>query len=399
MEVNHAERAHALLSASGASRWMNCTASARYEDNFPDNSSPYAEEGTLAHELGEIIVKQHLNQITSEDFQQKLNEIEKSKYFCEEMFNYMMGYGNYIAKRLEDTLQINPTAFAEVEIRLDFSKWVPEGFGTGDCMIITDKTIEIIDLKYGKGYKVDAKNNPQMRLYALGVLSRYSLIYQFESVKTVVYQPRTSSEPSFEEISVVELLRWAENEVVPKAKEAFEGNGVFCPSESSCKFCRAKQVCGGRTEKNQEVLIKYYDPEKITELTLDTVGFILTQGADIKKWLSDLESLVIKSLSSGTPVDGWKLVEGRSNRTYKNQAEAKMKLLEAGIPEDDFIEESMISISKLEKKLGKEKVGELLEGLITKPKGKPSLVPDSDRRKAINTEVEIIEMFDDDFEE
>lgn len=401
MEANHcqsSERAHALLSASGASRWLSCTASARYEENFPDHSSPYAEEGTIAHELGEILVKQYLNQITNEEYDERMAEIEKSKYYSSEMFQYMLHYRDYIAERLEKTLALDPSAFVEVEIRLDFSKWVPEGFGTGDCMIITSKTIEIIDLKYGKGYKVEAENNPQMRLYALGVLNRYSMIYDFERVKTVIYQPRLASEPSCEELSVVELLSWAENEVVPKAKEAFEGTGTFCPSKSSCKFCKAKQVCGGRAMMNQEILAKHYLPEQIAELTLDDVGFVLEQAADLKKWLSDLEALVVKALSSGTPVNGWKLVEGRSNRTYKNQTEVKTKLLESGIPQEDIWEEKLFSITTLEKKLGKKEVAELLQGLITKPKGKPTLVPSSDRRKEIVTETEIIEMFDD-FEE
>lgn len=390
--------AHAKLSASGSPRWLSCTASPRYEENFPDSTSPYAEEGTLAHELGEVLAGYRLGQISESDAQTKLATISISSYYNTDMLEYMQGYADFIYESSINTSTPEFSATTELEVRLDFSKWVPEGFGTGDCIIVSPGHLEIIDLKYGKGYQVSALNNSQMRLYALGAFIRYDLIYDIKTIKMTIYQPRMTDVPSFEEITVEELLRWAETEVVDKAKAAFEGRGVFAPSESNCKFCRGRKECGARTSGHQEFLQKYFDPEQIEHLTPNDAGFILAQAKDFKGWLTDLEKLVTSTLLSGEAVDGWKMVTGRSNRALKNTDEVQHALLEANVSFDDFMVQELVGIPKLEKLLGKTQFEELLGKYVVKPKGKPTLVPESDRRKALVFEAEMKALFDDGYQ-
>lgn len=391
------EQEHALLSASGASRWLNCTASARYEEPFPDSTSDFAEEGTLAHSLGELQAKQRLGQITSEEYEKEFAEIRTSKYYCEEMLEYMKGYGDFIYESVKNASTTVSRGVAELEVRLDFSKWVPEGFGTGDCIIVGQGHLEVIDLKYGKGVRVSGEDNSQMKLYALGALARFDLIFDIKNVKMCIYQPRLDSISTYE-MSVEDLLQWAEKEVIPKAREAFDGTGAFAPSETACKWCRGKKQCGARASSNQEIMLQHFREDSVAHLTPDDAGFILSQAKDIKKWLDDLEKYVNECLMQNIPVDGWKLVEGRSNRVYTDPDAVKVTLEKANIPPESYIETKLLTISNLEKKLGKKQVAVLLGDLVEKPKGKPTLVPSSDKREPMNQVNQVIEMFQDDYQ-
>lgn len=379
---------HAVLSASGAVRWLSCTASARLEEKYPDATSTFAEEGTVAHELGELIAGGLLGLVP--DISAGMDQLQNNPYYNDEMFQAASNYGLLVQERLETAQLQSPESFAELEVRLDFSQWVPEGFGTGDCVIVSEKEIEIIDLKYGKGLVVSAENNPQMRLYALGVLAKYSLVFDIEIVKTTIFQPRISPEPSSEVISVKELLSWADKEVLEKAKQAFSAQGVFAPSEKACKFCRAKGDCLARANQNMAVYEQYQEKQ----LDLDTAGIVLKQAGDMLAWLKDVEELVFSALKDHKPVAGWKLVEGRSVRKFSDTDKVKKTLLEAGF--QDVVEEKLLALTALEKKFGKKEIASALGDLIIKPRGKPTLALESDKRKPLHLLEEILADFDED---
>ncbi len=389
--------AHALLSASGAHQWMHCTPSARFGEQFPDTTSSFAEEGTLAHAVGEILTRFILGKISEDEFEEKFRILAHSPYFTKEMQDYMERYGDFIHETLEEARFSCDNAFAELEVKLDFSTWVPEGFGTADCIIVAEPTLEIIDLKYGQGVQVVAENNPQMRLYALGVLDRYDLIYDITHVKTTIYQPRVSHKPSTEVLTVEELLEWAETEVQPKAELAYRGEGKFQPSLDACRFCKGKQVCRERSSQYTQICMPFWAKEdkKTALLTVEEAGKILIYASEIRAWLKDLEDLMVSTLENQEPVEGWKLVHGRGKRQYTNSNLAKETLLNAGYPESQILVESLCSVPTLEKKLGKQVVQEVLGEFIETTKGKPTLVVESDSRPSIFAESEVLTDFDD----
>lgn len=387
---------HALLSASGAARWLRCTPSARLEEKFPNATSEYALEGTFAHSLAELTTKYWLADISEMDFENQRDELAKStdgqKFYNAEMQGCANGYAKLISDKLKEARETCPDAFAELEVRVNFSKWVPDGFGTSDCIIISDDCLEIIDLKYGKGHRVDATNNPQMRLYALGAIEYYGTLYDIKNVKMTIYQPRLSGVQSTDEITVEALLHWAENEVKPKAKQAFAGEGEFTPSEEACKFCRAKAKCKVRYEQNLKMFDEAEDPLLITP---EEAGKVLEKAADIKAWLKDLEDLVQSTLLEGKPVTGWKIVAGRSNRKFADELEVAKAMKKAGYAETVLYERHLIPLTQMEKDFGKKKVAEILGKLIVKPQGSPTLAPESDKRPALDLEASVINAFDE----
>lgn len=387
---------HALLSASGSSRWLECTPSAHLELQFPKKSSSYADEGTAAHELCELAARYWLGEISEADYENKLADLSKGEYYNAEMQECAVDYGRFISETVKNTRAVCPDAIAELEVKsLDFSDWAPEGFGTGDCIIVADDLLEVIDFKYGKGVRVEAENNPQMRLYALGAIKLYGELYDIKRVRMSIIQPRINREPSTSEITVEELLDWAENYVKPRAALAFAGEGEFRPSEKTCKFCRAKEQCKARYEQN----LKLFDEAPDTLLiTADEAGAILEKAADIKAWLKDLENLVIGKLFEGESVEGWKLVEGRSNRKYTDELAVAEAMKAAGYDEALLYERSLLGITAMEKAFGKKAVGEVLKDLIYKPQGKPTLAPAADKRAEFKPEELVLDAFDD-FEE
>lgn len=360
--------AHAILSASASSRWLHCTPSARLERKFPDASSPYALEGSRAHERAEYFLNRFLktgdsNVLIREDV---------------EMNDAVQAYVNICVEKINEARTASPDAQIKVEQRLDFSRWVPEGFGTGDTVMVSDKYFEIVDLKYGKGVPVSAVNNSQLRLYALGMYEAFGYLYGADEVRMTIVQPRLDS-VSTETISVKDLLVWGED-VKKKAKIAFAGKGEFCAG-SHCRFCKARNTCRAHAEyelKNVKEDLQTADLEDFE------ISDILLRAKNIKTWLDGLESYALGKALDGYDWPGMKLVEGRSNRKITDDAIAANNLLNAGFGANEIYKpQALRSITDLEKLCGKKMFSELMSGVIEKPPGKPTLVSADDKRQAL----------------
>jgi hypothetical protein len=382
---------HALLSASGAHRWLECTPSAQLELQFPQSTSEYAEEGTAAHELCELTARYWLGEISEAEYENQRDELAKGKYYNAEMQECANDYAKFVAEKTAAARETCEDAFTALEVRVDFSKYVKDGFGTGDCIIVSDNVLEIIDFKYGKGVRVEAAGNPQMKLYALGAYLEYNTLFDIDSVRMTIFQPRLSGVQSSDEITVKELLEWAEKYVKPRAKLAYKGEGEFAPSEEVCKFCRAKAQCKARADKNLKLFDEAPD---ILLLTPEDAGKILEQAGDIQSWLADLESLVSSTLLAGQPVEGWKMVEGRSNRRFADELKVVAAMKSAGYDESLLYERKLITLTQMEKDFGKKAVAETLGELIVKPQGKPTLAPAKDKRPEFRPEEQLLAEFD-----
>lgn len=382
---------HALLSASGAHRWLECTPSAQLELQFPQSTSEYAEEGTAAHELCELTARYWLGEISEAEYENQRDELAKDKYYNAEMQECANDYAKFVAEKTAAARETCEDAFTALEVRVDFSKYVKDGFGTGDCIIVSDNVLEIIDFKYGKGVRVEAAGNPQMKLYALGAYLEYNTLFDIDSVRMTIFQPRLSGVQSSDEITVKELLEWAEKYVKPRAKLAYKGEGEFAPSEEVCKFCRAKVQCKARADKNLKLFDEAPD---VLLLTPEDAGKILEQAGDIQSWLADLESLVSSTLLAGQPVEGWKMVEGRSNRRFTDELKVVAAMKAAGYDESLLYERKLITLTQMEKDFGKKAVAETLGELIVKPQGKPTLAPAKDKRPEFRPEEQLLAEFD-----
>lgn len=360
--------AHAILSASASSRWLHCTPSARLERKFPDTLSLYAEEGTQAHAYAEQFLNLFL----------KTSKTTVAIKDNAEMQEAVQSYVNICVEKINEARTASPDAQIKVEQRLDFSRWVPEGFGTGDMVMVSDKYFEIVDLKYGKGVPVSAVNNSQMRLYALGMYEAFGYLYGADEVRMTIVQPRLDS-VSTETISVDELLSWGE-EVKKKAKIAFKGAGKFCAG-SHCRFCKARNTCRAHAEYE---LKNVKEDLQTAELEDFEISDILLRAKGIKTWLDGLEAYALGKALDGYDWPGMKLVEGRSNRKITDDAIAANNLLNAGFgAEEIYKPQCLRSITDLEKLCGKKMFGELMSGVIEKPPGKPTLVSVDDKRQAI----------------
>ena len=382
---------HAILSASGAHRWLECTPSAQLEQQFPPSTSEYAEEGTAAHELAELTARYLLGEISETEYEARRDELAKGPYYTAEMQECANDYARLVLSKVETARETCPDAFVELEVQVDFSKYVKDGFGTADCVIVADNLLEIIDFKYGKGVLVEAAGNPQMRLYALGAYLKYNALFDFKQVRKTIFQPRLSGVQSSSELTVKELTTWADKVVKPRAKLAYKGEGEFNSSKEVCKFCRAKAQCRARAEKNLSLFDESPDPLLITPTE---AGEILAKAADIQGWLSDLEALVSSTLLAGQPVAGWKMVEGRSNRKFADEAKVIEAMKAAGYDEATLFERKLITLTQMEKDFGKKAVGEVLGELIVKPHGKPTLAPESDKRPEYRPEDQLLAEFD-----
>lgn len=363
---------HALLSASSSRRWLNCTPSARLEEQFPsDNGSVYAEEGTAAHALAEHKLKRMLK---------RRSKRPVSDYQCDEMEECTDGYVSYAMEQVELAKQNCKDPVVLIEQRLDYSAYVPEGFGTGDLLIVADGTLAVIDLKYGKGVAVDAEWNPQMMLYGLGALELFDAIYDIDTVRMTIYQPRLELVSTWE-ISVEELMKWVEEELKPRAQLAIQGEGEF-RCGSWCRFCKAKNTCRARAEEYLKLAQMEFRPPSL--LTDEEIAEVLKVADELAKWAADVYAFATdEAVTHGKQWSGFKLVEGRSNRKYTDEEEAAEAAKAAGYT--DIYKSSLVGITEMEKLMGKKKFAEVLGKLVYKPKGKITLVTESDKREAIIT--------------
>lgn len=374
--------AHAILSPSAAHRWMNCTRSARLEQDFPDTKSEAAAEGTLAHSLGELLIQQKLGWIAPGVIKAELDEIEKNSLYNHAMLEHCEAYAVFVLEKFAEAQTHTPDAAIFLEHHLNLTEYVTEGFGTGDAGIIADSVLDCIDLKYGKGVLVSAEHNEQMMLYALGWLRDFDFMYDIKTIRMTIFQPRIDNYSSWE-ISVEDLKQWAKNVLVPKAALAFEGKGDFVPG-SHCQFCKVKATC--KAFANYNLGLAKHDFRNPDLLDDDDIADILNKADVFENWLKAVQEYAFnEALSNGKKWPGWKLVEGRSNRQYSDSDAVERSLLKSGYDLSDISERKILGITAMEKLLGKQKFAALLNDLIIKPPGKPTLAPYTDKRTEYNS--------------
>lgn len=382
---------HALLSASSAARWLHCTAAPRFEKQFPENTSEYAEEGRLAHAICELkVIKHFTTQIKPRTYTAKLKKLKENPLYQDEMDKTSDLYLEHLTER---AMQYDAKPNVAAEVRVDFAEYVPEGFGTCDCIMIGGDTLSITDYKHGKGVPVSAENNPQMRLYALGALKRYKPVYGdgIRKVCMTIDQPRIQTEPSSETITVEELLAWGES-IKPFAAKAYMGLGEFCPGEH-CRFCRGKAKCKARADQNT-ALEEFKDcvPQNAEKspvlgqgvLTDAEIGDLLVRGQELVKWYKDLEEYALGTILKGGAIPGWKAVAGRSIRAFTDTDAALNAAMAAGYDKSLLYDLKPKTLTELEKLMGKTDFADKLGSFVTKPVGKPTLALLTDKREAYN---------------
>ena len=356
---------HAMLSASSSSRWLACPPSAQLCAALPDTVTDYAREGTCAHELAEYKVQRLLGNSTS-------NPTENLDFYDTEMEDCTDSYAQYIAELLANLQE----PMALVEQRLDFSRYVPDGFGTGDCVIVADDVLTVIDFKYGKGVAVSADHNSQMMLYALGALELFDALYDIAEIRMVIFQPRIQNLSECT-LPLSELLHWAETELKPKAELAARGEGAFSAGEH-CRFCKQKATCRKRAEYNLQ--LAKYDfamPDKLTDTEIET---ILATADQLTAWVADVKEYALRQALSGKQWHGYKVVAGKSNRKCTNPAAVAVAVQSYG--KNPYKEPELLGVTAMEQLLGRTQFEALLGSLTEKPQGKPTLVPCSDKRPA-----------------
>lgn len=362
---------HAFLSASSAHRWLHCPPSAKLASAYPDQASSYALEGTDAHELCEYKLKTALGM-------NACDPRENLSFYNEEMETCAEDYTSFVMEQVTQAKNSTADPIVLIEQRVDFSRWVPDGFGTADALIIADGVLRIIDYKHGQGVLVEAEHNPQMMCYALGAYEMFAALYDIDSVSMTIFQPRRSNISTFE-MSVTELLAWATTILKPTAELAFLGEGEYVAG-SWCGFCKAKVECRARAEAN--LALAKYDfalPPKLSDADIEAILPLLD---DLASWAEDIKEYALTRALSGKTWSGFKVVEGRSNRRYKSPERVAEVITQAGF---DPFEKKLLGITAMQKLIGKTRFEELLTDLIEKPQGKPTLVPDTDKRPALAT--------------
>ncbi|WP_406711239.1 DUF2800 domain-containing protein [Trueperella pyogenes] len=361
---------HAMLSASGAHRWLACPPSAVLESGLPESSSAAAEQGTVAHGLAEWKLRRALHDAPTTR--------PVSEWIDAEMEALTDDYVAFIQERLRDVRESCADPTVLIEQRLDFSHVVPGGFGTGDCVIIAEPMLRIIDLKYGQGVLMEAEHNPQLMLYALGALEAFGSLYDIDEVAVTIYQPRRANISTWH-VTVTELEAWAAEVVKPTATLAASGDGEFA-SDEWCRFCKLNPTCRARAEANLALAKHEFAPP--AELDDGEIAAVLTQLPQLKAWAADIEAYALSlAVNQGKQWAGFKLVEGRSIRKYADEQAVAETAQAAGVT--DIYERKLKTITTLEKQLGKQRFTELLGDLVVKPAGKPALVPESDKRPAL----------------
>ena len=362
---------HAYLPASASPMWLACPPSAKLCAQQEDHGSPYAQQGTDAHELCQYLVEKALGYNVRDP-------TEDLTWYDAEMQEAAEGYCSFVMEQVAEAKKFCKDPLVCVEQTLDFSKWVEHGFGTGDCVIVADELLHIIDFKYGVGVLVEATDNSQLKCYALGALDTFGDLYDIRRIRLSIYQPRRENIDTFE-LTVEELLRWADEVLAPTAKLAYAGEGEFHAGDH-CRFCKVRAVC--RERANYSMELAKYDFEEAPTLDPEEIAAILPQIDTLVSWAEDVKAYALQQALSGQRYPGFKLVEGRSNRKYTDEAAVATAVLNAGY---DPYEKKLLGITAMTRQLGKKKFDELLSGLIIKPQGKPVLAPESDKRPEFNT--------------
>ena len=363
---------HALLSASSSHRWLNCPPSARLCEGYDDKGSNFAAEGSDAHSLCEYKLRKALGM-------EAKDPTEDLTWYDAEMEESASGYAAFVMELVAEAKKICSDPVILIEQRLDYSKYVQSGFGTGDCVLISDGTLHIVDFKYGRGVLVEAEGNPQMKLYALGALEIFDCLYDIENVSMTIYQPRRTNVSTFT-LTRQELLDWAKTVLVPTAELAYAGDGEYHCGEW-CLFCKAKADCRERAKANME--LARYEFRQPPLLTDEEVEEILGKLDSLMDWASDIKDYALQAAISGKHWSGYKLVEGRANRRYTDENAVIAAVKAAGY--DPYDEPKLLGVTAMTTLLGRKQFNDILGGLITKPQGKPTLVPESDKRPAMTT--------------
>lgn len=368
-EMNdHTSRAHALLSASSAHRWLACPPSAVAADAYTNEGTEFTREGTLAHEVAEVYARG--GHITP--------EASNASDITIEMIECAMGYADYIQEQIK-----SEDAIVLLEQRVDFSPWVPEGFGTCDCIILQGETMTVIDYKYGVGVPVSAEDNPQMKLYALGALNDFGLAYDVTHIEMHIYQPRINNISDCA-LMVEDLLEWGEQTVKPVAQKAVKGEGDYNSGEW-CKFCPHAGRCRQLTKVCTEYVETHSLRVAVPVLAPHEVAEVLAMEPLVTLWLKRVKAQALSTLMDGGEVPGWKVVEGKlGNRKWTDELQVAKKLLDSGYAKADFTETKLLSPAAMDKALGKKLVAELLDGMIDRSPGAPTVVPMNDKRPPLD---------------
>ena len=389
--MEHEKRAHALLSASGAHRWLVCTPSAVLEAQFPDTTSEAAREGTLAHELAELKLRNYFQtpDFGKARFTRAVNKLKKQELWQDEMDGYTDEYLDHVKAA---AMAFASAPSVRIEERVDFGRYVPDGFGTADCILIGGGVLHIIDFKYGKSPdgRVSADMNPQMALYALGAYEAYRILYPIEHVRLTIVQPRLPDGISEWDCPLDTLLEFGAY-IHERAELAAKGEGEYKPGPKTCRYCRAKGRCRARAEEN--VRLAFLTDKKPPLLTNEEVGKYLLEGEDVARWLKDLQDHALSECLAGKEIPGWKAVEGRGSRDWTDMDRAFRTLMENGVAEAVLYERKPLTLAQVEKIVGKKSFADMVGSYITKNPGKPALVKETDPREAITNKITAAEAF------
>ena len=380
--IDHTQRAHALLSASGASRWMNCTPSARLEENFENKSSSFAEEGTLAHEFAELNLKLSVGQFTPEQHAEQTAPFRASEHYSEEMEEYVQKHIDYVTQQFTEAKRLTPDAVLLIEERVDITHLIEDGFGTCDIIIIADGVLEVIDLKYGLGVRVSAENNSQLKLYGSGALEAYEMLYDIHTVRLTITQPRMDSISSWE-ISAEDLRAWGEDEVKPKAEQAYAGDGEQVVGDH-CRFCKASARC--KAQEAAALEATKHDFQNPMLLTDEELVEVYKRAPNVEAWLKSVGAFMYDEALAGKVWPEHKLVDGQNRRGWTDEKAVALILKGAGVDLDKAHTVKLKGIGDIEKLVGKKEFPTLLSEVVANKKTSPSLVHISDKRPAMGVD-------------